>query len=323
MFALVLLSYNPQPAFALDWDCGILPDCGFDNLYGNAGLGSGPWKPFKSPGSAIQKNDSDAWPKGPSLWIQGDVPYDSGVYQQVKVTPGTGYTMRLAYAVVNVNGKGWQDQINRMVGIDPYGGTDPHSDTVKWSSDYYGRGKFEDDVLQTSEYAHSSTITVFVRVINPYNDRHVDVFIDSARLEVNTSMPPIAVTGATPTNPPTATKPPQPTAPPATVRPTVAPTEVAEAPTETAAPTDTAVPQPTATALSTIKPDNTPTRLPTRTRRATSTAIPEVAADEGTSTNVLALSVIGGLSLCGVLGAIVLFGVAFWYWRKSKQPRFE
>ncbi len=321
LLALVLAVRNTPPVVAVTWDCGLLQDCGFDNFYGDAGAGSGPWKVFKTSGaSGLSLIQSDGWPSGPSLKVSGDVPFESGVYQQVPVTPGNGYTLSLAYAVVNINGGGWHegDQVNRRLGIDPNGGTNPSAGSVTWSGDYFARGKFDDDVLQVSEYAKSPTITVFIRVINPYGDRHVDVFIDAAKLVLNSGMAPIQVTAPTATRPPTAVPP---TAAPATARPTRAP--ATPAPVATDVPTDIpATDKPAAAADALASPTthvpDTPTRIPTRVRRTVAPA-PTSTPDTGISTQVLAISAIGITSLCGVGVALVLLGIAFWYWRRSKK----
>ncbi|MGB8644085.1 MAG: hypothetical protein WCF84_02530 [Anaerolineae bacterium] len=314
--ALLFFMFNPPRAAAVTWDCGLLQDCGFDNFYGDAGAGSGPWKIFKASGaSGLSLIASDGWPAGPSLKVSGDSPFESGVYQQVPVTPGNGYTFSLAYAVVNIGGAGWHDgdQVNRKLGIDPYGGVDPNAATVTWSGDFFARGKFQDDVLQVSEYARSSTITVFIRVINPYSGKHVDVFVDSARLELNTGMAPIQVTA------PTATNAPPPTSAPATARPTRVPTTVAIVPTAIVPPTDSPALTSTPTVSATMPVDDTAIPAPTRIRRPTATPVPTATPDTGVSTRILALGVVGLVALCGIGFALALLVVAFWYWRRSRK----
>ncbi len=187
-----------------------------DGFYGDAGAGSGPWKIFKASGTpAIDLAPVEGWPKGPSVRLHGNnAPFDAGIYQQVAVKPGTGYKFQVAWAVEQLDGKGWQDwyQVNRRLGIDPYGGTNPNASTVEWTGDYFANGKFD---LELSAYARAPTITVFIRVSNPYTDHVVDVFLDTATLHEDAGTPPIQVT------PPTAT--PAPTQPPApTARPLAA-----------------------------------------------------------------------------------------------------
>ncbi len=292
-----------------------------DGFYGDSGAGSGAWKTFKVAGSVGMGLAPMEGLPGPSVMLKSTQPFDAGIYQRVAVTPGKGYLFKLDWAVERIDGKGWQDGygINRQLGIDPYGGTDPKSGNVQWTPDYYGNGKID---LQTGGvYARAPNRTFFVRVQNPpdYAGKTVEVYLDAAAVYEDTGMPPIAVDAATPTNPPAPTKPPQPTAPPATAKPTTAPTTVAEAATD--APTDTPVPQATATTPATLEPEDTPTRAPTRARRATLTPTAAAATEEGTSTSTLALTAFGGISLCGVILAVILFGAAFWYWRKSKiQP---
>ena len=182
------------------------------------------------------------------------------------VTPGKGYRFSDPFAVVDINGKGWHDgdQVNRRLGIDPLGGTDPNSSNIKWSPDFFLKGRFQDDQLQVSEYARSDFITVFIWVSNPYGDRHVDVFVDTPGLIENPDMPPINVAAPTVTPPP-----PPPSQVPATAKPTrVAPTDE---PTLEPQPTDAPPPTEVATVPSTAtvsEPTDAP--LPTRTRPAPS-----------------------------------------------------
>ncbi len=292
-----------------------------NGFYGDAGAGSGAWKIFKVSGNArFSLHPVEGWPSGPSVWIQSDnAPFDAGIYQQVAVTPGTGYHFSIPFAVMALNAKHWQDgdQVNRRVGIDPFGGTDANSANIVWSPDFFGMGRFEDDKLAVDAYAKSAKVTVFIRAINPYTDKHVDVYLDSPTLQVNTSMAPIQVTAPTATNaPPPATK-----AVPPTARPTQAPTEVAEQPTDepadTPVPTETVAPSVTAEPQATAEPSDTPTKVPTRVRRATPTPMP-TSEEEGTSINVLAVSLVGITGFVGIVGAGILFLLAFIYWRRAR-----
>ncbi len=68
-----------------------------------------------------------------------------------------------------------------MVGIDPYGGTNPTSPNVVWEVksiyDTY-------DKLEVSAEAKSDLVTVFIRSASLYRFKHVDVYWDKAEMEV-------------------------------------------------------------------------------------------------------------------------------------------
>lgn len=316
--ALVFFATSAPLTFAAPPDCGLIQDCYMNGFYGNGtGAGSGPWKIFKIAGLAgIDLAPVEGWPSGPSVHLRGsNSPFDAGIYQTVAVTPGTGYHFEVAWAVEQVDGKGYQNwyQINRQLGIDPFGGKDATSPNVQWSSDYFANGKFD---LAFDGYARASTMTVFIRVSNPYNDHVVDVYLDTATLHVNNDMAPISVAAPTATQPPAAPTNPPPTKPPATARPTRAPTQVAVEETATDEPTDTPQPSATIAPTDTVEPSDTPTKLPTRSRRATPTPAPAVEAS--TSTNFLALGLIGLTGLGGIVAAGILFALAFVYWRRAR-----
>jgi hypothetical protein len=291
-------------------DCGLLQDCTMDGFYGNSGAGSGPWKIFKLSGTpGIDLAPVEGWPKGPSVRLHGaNMLFDAGIYQTVAVTPGLGYHFGLAWAVEQLDGKGYQNgyQINRRLGIDPFGGTDANSPNVQWSPDYFGNGKFD---LGFDSYARASSMTVFIRVNNPYPDHVVDVYLDTASLTLNSGMPTIVVTAPTPTQLPATV------APPTLARPTHVPTAVAIAPTATEEPTETQPPTATVAPSETPVPSGTSTKIPTRVRRATPTPVVE----QGTPLGVQSLLLLGALGMVGIVLAGALFALAFVYWRQSKN----
>lgn len=316
VLALTFFVRYIQPAMADNPDCGLVLDCTMDGFYGTSGAGSGPWKPFLISGSrGIGLAPVEGWPKGPSVQLHGqNSPFDAGIFQTVAVTPGLGYHFDLAWAVETIDGKGWHSgfQINRRLGIDPYGGTDPNSSNIQWSSDYFGSGKFD---LALDAYAQSASMTVYVRVNNPYTDHVVDVYLDTASLKVNSGMAPISV------NAPTATFAPETIAPSATSRPTKQLTAIALAPTEQEIPTETTEATIASEATEPIAPSETlvspatSTKLPTRVRRTTPTPIPE----DGSDSRTQALVFVGLTALVGVGLAGLLFALAFIYWLRSRK----
>ncbi len=312
LLALLFFAFFNQPASALDPKCGLLPDCTFDDFYGNEGACSALWQ-CDNP-SGIGLTESEGWPSGPSLTFAGSAPFERKVWQRVAVTPGKGYRFACPFCVVNINGQGWHDgdQVNRRLGIDPFGGTDPNSPNIKWSNDFFGKGRFDDDELQVSEYARADHITVFIWVSNPYGDKHVDVFVDTPGLFEDSGMPPIQIA------PPTVTPPP----PPPTDAPVVKPTRVppTNAPEPTAAPTDAPTLEPTQepTAAPTLRATRAaqvaPTARPTRVRSAAASNAPAAAAPSLLN-NVGVLAIVGCV---GIAGALVLVGAALFLLLRRK-----
>lgn len=315
LLALVFFAFVPQISLADDPPCGLVKDCSFSDFYNPDGACSGAWKCFyvsaQHPGIGLSQAEGGR--TIPSVIFKTtNAAFDAGLYQQVSVTPGVGYRFNILWAVERLNAVAWQDgyQINRKVGIDPTGGTDPNSPAIKWSPDYFGSGKFTDEDIVVSEYARAATITVFIRVMNPYDDKVAEVYIDSASLIPNTDMPPIQVAPPTPTT--------APTVPPPTTKTTRQPQPVDEA---TAEPAPTEEPSPTPTvAEPTAIASNPPTApRPTRTRvaQASPTARPtrtrvSVAQNTSSASNnspqvsAVEFGALGLLGLVGISAAILL-----------------
>lgn len=311
LLALLFFANLTNPAHAdPPPTCGLLQDCYMAGFYGDEGAGSGIWKIFgNSPGIGLAA--VEGWPSGPSVQMHSENrPFDGGIYQQVPVEAGKGYHFDLAWAVETVDGKGYQDwyQVNRRLGIDPFGGTDPNSPNVQWSADHFGSGKF---VLALDAYAKAPVITVFIRVTNPYNDHVVDVYLDTASLNVNSGMAPIQITQPTVTPPP----------PPPTTVPTAKPTRVP--PTTASEPTDAPTDEPTTvpTDEPTLEPTVEPTPRPARTRaaqvqptvrptRARAVAATQSDNDNASTNQFGAFGMLAVVGFIGLMGAVVLFGAA-------------
>lgn len=319
LLALFCFASASQIAHADDPPCGYVQDCGFVNFYDPDGACSGAWKCFYAsdfhPGIGL--SDSEGGRTVPSVIFKSvNGAFDAGIYQQVPVTPGLGYRFNVLWAVERLDARAWQEgyEINRRVGIDPNGGTDPNSPAIKWSGDYFGSGKFVDEDLVVRAYAQSPTITVFVRIINPYADKVAEVYIDSASLIRDTDMQPIVVASPTLTA--------APTLPPPTAKPTQPPKPTAEPTHEPAAtdapPTDEPAVKPTATVVKPTAPPHAtrtrvaqvqPTARPARTRVANATGASSENSDSLQSYGV-SLGTIGLIGLVGVSGAILLVSTA-------------
>jgi hypothetical protein len=240
-------------------------NCQFDTFeqiapYGAVASGWTPFVEFSVEPPAY--NSAGETPLAPAQEIFCSwLPFTAGIYQQVRVTPGTAYVAAVGwapYASYNENGERNQGQyIGRKVGIDPLGGTDPTSPNIVWSPEVWDElgGIFPQ--LRVSAVAQAGTVTVFVRAHNPQSHGNDKVWFDAVTLMVDSTQP---TATATPV-PPTAT----PTSPPPTFTSTPLP------PTETPQPTDTPVP----TATLTVLPTSTPVPTSTSEPAPTATAAPE------------------------------------------------
>lgn len=191
------------------------------------------------------------------IWTDG-VPFTASIYQQVAgVEPGSAYIAAVDWAAISSS---QEANIERKVGIDPLGGTDPASPNVIWSAAIWEWGH-DFSALRVSAVAQTATITLFVRVHVPSSAGTDEAFVDLVHMEVDPRQP-----AATPTPlPPTPT--PTPLPPTATFTP-LPPTET---PTATSSPTATHIPVPTDTPLPSPTDTLTPTSSPTATPRAVQT----------------------------------------------------
>lgn len=286
LFAVVLLLVGVIVYTArAEGPYGLLKNGGFEEgFYGwgpNDSQVPNGWQPFviQDPSAPPQFKDSAAF-GGFVERLDGEhaliiwshwVPFDAGVYQQVQVTPGTGYVAAIEWAPMQsfnpeAGGKVDGDYIARVVGLDPAGGTDPNAPSVVWCQELWKQKRATKDRLKISVVAQSNTMTVFLRVKNPQPHGQDQVFFDVVSLNVDASAPtappptdtpaPVVDTPVPPTRTP---RPPTATAPPPTDTPTTTPT-FTTIPTDTPVPpTSTATPIPaTPTATRTPKPAPTP-----------------------------------------------------------------
>lgn len=252
------------------------------------------WQAFKIGNNSARafRSIQEGWPKTPALWLQGNAPFDGGVYQIVNVTPGKGYHFQADWAAVSYNGGALPNdlgQVARTIGIDPYGGINPQASSVVWSAELRDGRHFQTPETQLDQYARNSKITIFLRAKSDFAAGHVDVYFDHAMLTENTGMGTIVIA------PPTATS------APATVTRTRTQTtaRVAQGPGATSTPPSTATLEPTSTATDTIRPPAS------RTPRVTAT--PEEIPDAPKTPSVFViLLALGGLGVGGV--ALLGFG---------------
>lgn len=192
------------------------------------------------------------------IWSDGEA-FTAAIYQQVNVTPGVAYQAHVGWAVfASTNADGSRNTgplIERRIGIDPTGGTDPTSGDVLWSPSLWEDTK-DSSILAVTAVAQGPVITVFVRAHNPASHGADQVFFDLVSLVVSPEQPTSTPVPPTPTSTPV---PPTPTSTPLPPSPTLTPAYT-PLPTDTPSPTLTLTPlPPTSTPL---PPTATPTPLP-------------------------------------------------------------
>ena len=226
--------------------------------------GWAPWVLMGSPAFDIDDHGSAPGAPAQRIWSDGGV-WTAGLLQQVPVTPNKWYETKIDWAAPDC------PNIERKIGIDPTGGSDPASPAVVWSASSWEEVRMPD--LRVSAFAPGGMVTVFVWTHHGMSYGQDQVFLDAVTLVENPSLaPPTPAATATPL-------PPTPRPPTATPRPATATPPPTETPVEVAAlvdtapitptaelPTDTPTPSPTDTPLPTDTPAPTPTFTATPTR---------------------------------------------------------
>ena len=248
--AACLLFVLPIAAYAgCNQPGNLISNCNFDAFVGAPPLqvpqGWTPWTTMGNP--AFDQDNHGSSPGAPAqrIWSDGGA-WTAGLYQQVTVTADRGYR-----ACIEWSAPGCED-IERKIGIDPFGGTDPLSPQVVWGPSVWAVVRDAD--LHVSAYAQAQTITVFLWTHHPVSHGQDQVFLDSVILVEDPSVAP-------PAKPPTATPTPRPptrTPKPATATPAPTDTPTPLPPTSTPTPTDTSTPTSTSTPTP-IPPTATPT----------------------------------------------------------------
>ena len=288
-------------------------NCQFSSFAGG-GVPEG-WTRFDEVGhpSFDQSHDTPFDSTSLRIWSDG-VAFTSGIYQQVpNVTPGTAYVAAISWAPAQMNQKRGEG-IERMLGIDPLGGTDSTSPNVVWGPVYSGKSRAPD--LHVSAVAQNTTITVFVRVRVPQTHGVDEVFLDAVGLSPDPNQP-------TPTDTPVPTDtpiPPTDTPVPPTDTP-VPLTDTPVPPTDTPLPTETPTLEPTATYTHTPTPPATAVALannPPPRPKATAgpRAAPVSQPHSQTSGLVPYMFLFAGFASFG--GAAVMVGLMVWLWRSGR-----
>ena len=320
----------------------ILPNCTFDG-------GLNGWQSFTEAGSAsfsvLQGGGECHAPLCPAAYIVVEDHFVGGIYQQVQVTPGTNYYANIVWLVFDslANDAGINSLIGgigRRIGIDPYGGTDPTSSNVVWSTDNWRNDCKICNVEYVTVTAQANTITVFLRLDDTWKLRAAEkgypvppskdqFWIDDIGLKpiggdpIPLEAPPTDTPVPPPTDTPASQPPTDTPAPPTNTPEPAPPTEVAAATEE--AVTETSVPDPvspvatptvastqaqlaeppTLTPSPTLPPTETPRPRPTPTRVRTRQPTPEPEA----SSLPFALGALGTAICMGGVALLILAAI--------------
>ncbi len=293
----------------------------------------GGWWYFILAGSPDFRPAEDTYWGAPSLAILSDgVPFTAGVYQEVPVTPGVVYQTDIGWAAARCNFQVCPNTMERRLGLDPAGGTDPRAPSVVWSRVEAGGDPWPD--LTVSARAEGPTMTVFVWVHHPSSSGLDEVYLDAVGLWPDPSQP---AQTSTPVPSPTPTRTPSPvpptdtpTAPPPTPTSTEAPTATptplpSDGSTELAEVTPTPTRSPTAPSPSPEPPTPSPTPPPTPTAlsvaRLAPTPVAQVQAampaPRPTGRRAGSNSLLLYVALGALAGALVLGGVVSWLWLRD------
>lgn len=301
--------FFPSPAHG---DGSLLNNGGFDSFTAVTPDKLVPtgWWYFQTWGNPAFDQSPDTAFGAPSLRIWSDgAPFTAGIYQEIPgVTPGVAYRASIGWAASSV------PNMERRLGIDPYGGTDPLSPHVIWGPSCWDKTRMPD--LSVSAVAQSEKITLYVWVHHAQTYGADQCFLDAVNLIVDPNQPPPT---ATPTPlPATATFTPPP--PTATSLPTDTPSPT---PPATATPTATPTWTPTPSATATATPSATASFTPTATPSATSTPSPTATA---TPTPFLGIGLdmtgdlLLGVGLTAFAGAVLLTSLLAWsFWKRPSK----
>ncbi len=190
LIAILVLLTRSAAASAVN----LTQNWGFEDGFKPSGVGSG-WKSFVLNGNVAFANTIEYYWAGAehtegetSQLIISQTAFTAGIYQQIGgVTPGVPYAAKAAMLTFFESPAPPTNHgtMQKLVGIDPYGGTNPNSPNIVWSPlDDHDEGPWVD--VRVAAVAQSSTITLFVRVncLQPVGDPslHNQVFIDAVML---------------------------------------------------------------------------------------------------------------------------------------------
>lgn len=175
------------------------------------GIVANKWKAFVV-GSTVphfENASNEGYDPNGSQYIWRDFDkWDAGIYQKVRtLTPGQTYHFWIVWgqALHDIAGNNARATLmNRQLGIDLTGGTNPTSPKVQWSVPYYGTSGFNRPEWHLTFTAVGTTATFFLRAQNGHTDGRNKVFFDTACLYPANGAPTSTPWSPTPP-PPTAT----------------------------------------------------------------------------------------------------------------------
>jgi hypothetical protein len=232
----------------------ILRNCTFDG-------GLDQWQTFTEAGAAnftvLQGGGECHAPLCPAAYIVTQDHFIGGLYQQVPVIKGNNYYANIVWLVFDslVNDASIHQAtggIGRRIGLDPFGGTDPRSPNVVWSTDNWRNDCKICNIEHVTVTAQADTITLFLRIDDTWKLRAAEkgypippskdqFWIDDIGLK-QVGGEAVVVQAPTDTPPPPTDTPPPPPPPTNTPEPQPSP----DTPTSLPA-SDTPAPQPEST----------------------------------------------------------------------------
>ena len=207
-FVLVLALMATASPPASGASVNLTQNWGFEEGFKANGVGLN-WKAFVLNGTVTFANTIEYfWPGAEhtegetSQLIISKTAFSAGLYQQISgVAVGKPYAAKAAMLTLFESSAPPTNDgtMQKLVGIDPYGGTNPNSPHIVWSpADDHDEAPWVD--ARVAAVAKSSTITLFVRVncLQPVGHPSLDnqVFIDAVMLAraptVSASSPPVS-----------------------------------------------------------------------------------------------------------------------------------
>jgi hypothetical protein len=192
---LILISLLLLTRSAAGSSINLTQNWGFEDGFAPNGVGLG-WNSFVLNGDVTFANTIEYfWPGAEhtegetSQLIISDDAFAAGIYQQISgVTPGVPYGAKAAILTFfESSAPPTNDgRMQKLIGIDPYGGIDPDSPNIVWSPiDDHDEAPWVD--VRVAAVAQATTITLFVRVncLEPvWDPPSLDnqVFIDAVML---------------------------------------------------------------------------------------------------------------------------------------------
>ncbi|MBI5652354.1 MAG: YncE family protein [Chloroflexi bacterium] len=175
---------------------GMMRYPGMGSAYGTVAEG---WMPFifsgNPPNFNVVDNEGIDENPGTSQQIFEVNTFDAGIQQTVNnLQVGTNYWMRWGYSLAAKSYTGPNERVNtigRQFGVNPYGGTDPHSAQIIWGPILWNGTVAVNRPEMTIVFtARATSATIFLRAIASVNDGGENrVWIDALCMEPRPDLP--------------------------------------------------------------------------------------------------------------------------------------